>query len=102
MTGTAWRGQYPRTYLPGRCVPYVLAMPTLELRHPVVLLVLVKAHDAALWNHQDRLVEDGRGRRASLRWVTFGAATVRTGRRPPRSLTPLNSCSPAPRRMGTR
>src|SRR6185503_5693287 len=39
--------------------------------------------------------------RTNLRWVTFGAATVFTSRRPCRSFVPLNSRSPEPSRIGT-
>ena len=94
-TRAAVRREYPGTRLPGWSVPYVLRVPALELGHPVLLFVLVKPNDAPLRYHPDRLGADGRGRRANLRWVTSRAATVRTGRRPPMSLT-LHWCNLSP------
>jgi hypothetical protein len=40
--------------------------------------------------------------RENLRWVTPGAAMVRTSRSPARLVTPSNRRSPDPSRMGTR
>ena len=38
-------GLDPRTIHPGRFVTHVLLMPALQIRDPVLLLVLVKAYD---------------------------------------------------------
>ena len=51
VSGSAAGRQYPGTDLPGRRVPNVLRMPTLELGHPVLLLVLMKTNDASLGYH---------------------------------------------------
>jgi hypothetical protein len=54
---SSFGGQYPRPHLPGRRVPEVLGVATLQLRHPVLLVVLPKADDLpvrhlALSNHE--------------------------------------------------
>jgi hypothetical protein len=39
---------HPGPYLPRRTVPDMLAVPAIEIGHPVVFLVLVKRNDFAL------------------------------------------------------
>jgi hypothetical protein len=38
---------HPRTQLPRRIVPHVLAVPALQIRNPVPFIVLVESDDAA-------------------------------------------------------
>ena len=46
--GASFRRGDPRPYLPWRIVPHVLAVPTLEIRHPVTHLVEMKSDDRPL------------------------------------------------------
>ena len=46
--GASFRRGDPRPYLPWRIVPHVLAMPALEIRHPVAHLVEMKSDDRPL------------------------------------------------------
>jgi hypothetical protein len=39
-------GNHPRPHLPGWIVTHVLRVAALEVSHPVILLVLMKAHDS--------------------------------------------------------
>jgi hypothetical protein len=45
---TALRRGHPRPCHPGRVVPHMLAMPAIELGHPLAFLVLMEADDRAL------------------------------------------------------
>jgi hypothetical protein len=45
MSPAALIGNDPRTHLPGRVVPDVLGMSTLQVGYPVTLVVLVKGDD---------------------------------------------------------
>src|SRR5689334_7552838 len=58
---TTMFGRHPRSDLPGRVVPNVLAVAAFEVRNPMRFFVLVKTDDPT--EHQDALVcEPGPGR----------------------------------------
>src|SRR4051794_18138984 len=47
-SAAALGGRHPIARGPGRVVPYVLVVPALELRHPMVFRIEMEADDAAL------------------------------------------------------
>jgi len=47
MTRSPLSGCDPLTHLPGRIVPHMLRVTALQVSHPVVLVVLMKADDPA-------------------------------------------------------
>lgn len=49
--GPAFRREHPGPHLPGRRMPNVLRVATLQVGHPMPFLVLVKAHDSSLGRH---------------------------------------------------
>ena len=48
MSGTTLLRRHPLPHLPWRIVAHVLAVTALELRHPVVLGILMEAGDGAV------------------------------------------------------
>jgi hypothetical protein len=48
VRGTSLGRHDPGTQLPGRVMPNMLSVPTAELGHPVLFLVLVKSNDGLL------------------------------------------------------
>jgi hypothetical protein len=56
-------GLHPLSYKPGRIVPHMVPVPAAQIRHPVTLLILVKANNRLF--HKFALNEEPIARRGS-------------------------------------